>query len=255
MKDRKNTLSANYFNRQQIDNICNVLTDIYTEDKQRITGTTIDQIDIEDFVIHYLGCKIVYEIIDDDQVDEKDADCMGFISDGIHSLVVIRNGKSESVVFPANTIVLDKYLNDPKQANHKRFVIAHEAGHIIKNRMYGTARAEYNHAGGAVLTTASAIHKRYSFKEVEANNFAASLLMPESMVANWMRKLYGDKKIVKYQDDILEKEDVDKIAFLAKLFGVAYITMFIRLKKLGYLIDGVLDSYVEDTVLGDSHDN
>jgi len=255
MKDRKNNLSTNYLNAQQIENICNVLTDIYTEDKLRESGTIISQIDIEDFVTHYLNCKIVYETIDDEQVDEKDVDCMGVISDGIRPISVIRDGKSVKIIFPANTIILDKYLTGPKQANHKRFVIAHEAGHIIKNRMYGTVSTEYNHAGGVVLTSASAIHKRYSYKEVEANNFAASLLIPEGMVAMWMHKLYGEEKIVKYQDDILDGKDIDNIKFLAKTFAVSNIAMYIRLLRLGYITEGALDSYVEETVLGDKHDN
>ena len=48
--------------------------------------------------------------------------------------------------------------------------------------------------------------KRYSYHELEANKFAASILMPEAMVAMLMLKLYDGEKIVKYQGDILAVE-------------------------------------------------
>ncbi len=244
-------LSANYLNNKQIDSICNVLTDMYTE-KKLSEGIEISKIDIEDFVKKILGCNIVYENIAEEEISKDDYDCMGFIADGIQDFPVRRNGHVEWIVFPKDTIVLDRYLNDPKQLNHKRFVIAHEAGHIIKNRMYGTVKAEYNHAGGTALTTAPAMLKRYSFKEIEANNFAASLLIPEGMIAMLMHKLYGDKQIVKYVDNILDGEDAKNILSMAKIFGVAYSTMYYRLLKLGYIIEGVLETYVEDTVIGDN---
>lgn len=250
----KNYLSANYFNDKQIDSICNVLTDIYTE-KKFDEGVIINRIDIEEFVEKILGAKIVYESIDADSLVEvdKEDDCMGFCSDGIQAIPVIRNGKSEWVVFPKDTIVIDNYLNtDPKMENHRRFCIAHEAGHIIKNRMTGKVQAEFDHVGGVVLTTAPAMKKRYSYHEVEANKFAASLLMPEAMVAMLMLRLYDGEKIVKYQGDILGGEDVKKISYMAKVLGVAYETMYYRLKHMGHLVDGILETYVEETVIGDS---
>lgn len=250
----KNYLSANYFNDKQIDSICNVLTDIYTE-KKFDEGVIINRIDIEEFVEKILGAKIVYESINADSLVEvdKEDDCMGFCSDGIQAIPVIRNGKSEWVVFPKDTIVIDNYLKmDPKMENHRRFCIAHEAGHIIKNRMTGKVQAEFDHVGGVVLTTAPAMKKRYSYHEVEANKFAASLLMPETMVAMLMLRLYDGEKIVKYQGDILGGEDVKKISYMAKVLGVAYETMYYRLKHMGHLVDGILETYVEETVIGDS---
>ena len=249
---KKNYLSANYFNDKQIDSICNVLTDIYTE-KKFDEGVIINRIDIDEFVEKILGAKIVYESIDASSLVEvdKEDDCVGFCSDGVQAIPVIRNGKTEWIVFPKDTIVIDKYLKtDPKLANHRRFCIAHEAGHIIKNRMTGKVQAEFNHAGGVVLTSAPAMKKRYSYHEVEANKFAASLLMPEAMVAMLMLKLYDGEKIVKYQGDILSHTDVDRISYMAKVLGVAYETMYYRLKQMGHLVDGILETYVEENVVG-----
>lgn len=242
-----NYLSSKYFNRKQIDSICNVLTDIYTEKKQE-EGTIITQIDIEEFVTKILGCKIVYESI------AEDKDCLGFLSDGTKPLPVIRNEKLMEVLFPKDTIVIDKFLNNPGQSNRKRFTIAHEAGHVIKDRMYGASGPNYNHAGGVILTSTPEMHKRYSFKEVEANNFAASLLMPECMVAMLMRRLYGEEKIIRYEGNILDGEDIKKVAFMARVLGVSYEAMFYRLIKLDMVINGKLETYVEETVIGDDNE-
>ena len=171
MKEKKNKPNAKYYNNKQIDSICNILTDVYTE-KKLDEGKAITQIDIEDFVVTILGCSIVYESIASDQIEEisEDADCMGYYSDGIQKIPVMRDGKLEWVLFPKDTIVIDNYLKNPKLSNKRRFTIAHEAAHIIKNRMSGTVCAEYNHVGGVVLTTAPAMLKRYSFHETTSKS-------------------------------------------------------------------------------------
>ena len=250
MRSKNSTLktpviNANYLNNEQIDNICNVLTDRYIESLSD-NDCLIRQIDIEDFVEKILGCKIIYESI------AEDADCLGFLSDGIEPIPVIRNGQPAKVLFPKNTIVIDQFLKEPAMNNRRRFTIAHEAGHVIKNRMCGDSGPEYNHAGGIMIDSATGLRKRYSLKEVEANNFASSLLIPEGMIAMLMHKLYGENKIVSYPGDILSGEDTSKVSSMAKIFGVAYITMFIRLKALGYITRGELKTYVENNVIGDN---
>lgn len=225
-----NNSNPQYFNGKQIDIICSELTDMYTE-KKLDEGTLITQIDIEDFVLKILGCTIAYENI------AEDADCLGFLSDGISPLPVIRNEKTMSIVFPKDTIVIDKFLNDPNQDNLKRQIIAHEAGHVIKNRMCGVTVSEFNHAGGIELRSVDDIHKRLSIKEAEANKFALSLLMPEGMVAMLMHKLYGDERIKKHIDNTLNGKDAYRVSLMAKILGVSYASMFIRLMNLGMIID------------------
>ena len=225
-----NNSNSVYFNVKQIDRICSELTDMYTE-KKLDEGTLITQIDIEEFTIKILGCSIVYENI------AEDADCLGFLSDGISSLPVTRNEQTISIVFPKDTIVIDKFLNEPNQDNLKRQIIAHEAGHVIKNRMCGTTVAEFNHAGGIELRSFDDIHKRLSIKEAEADRFALSLLMPECMVAMLMHKIYGDEKIEKNTDNTLTGKDAYRVSLMAKILGVSYNSMFIRLMNLKMIID------------------
>ena len=233
--------------KQQIDNICNVLTSGYLE-KRLTEGKDATKIDIEDFVVSYLGCTLVFECI------AEESDCMGFTSDGVQPLCVCRNGRKEEVVFPKDTIVIDKYLTSPGQVNKKRFTIGHEAGHIISNRMDRKEEAAFNHVGGIALQNTDQLHKRFSYQETEANNIAASLLMPEYLVSLLMNKLNKDEKIVKYQDDFLDCCDRFKVSQMASYFEVSFQAMFIRLKDLGWLIDGEIETYVEDKILGDTHE-
>ena len=51
-----------HLTKQQIDNICNVLTSGYLE-KRLTEGKDATKIDIEDFVVSYLGCTLVFECI------------------------------------------------------------------------------------------------------------------------------------------------------------------------------------------------
>ena len=222
--------SSKYLNNKQIDSICSALTDMYTE-KKLDEGTLITQIDIEDFVIKILGCAIVYENI------AEDSDCLGFLSNGIGLLPVIRNEKTVSIVFPKDTMVIDRFLDDPNQSNLRRQVIAHEAGHVIKNRMCGITTSEFNHAGGIEYKSSEDFQKRLSINEAEANKFALSLLMPESMVAMLMHKLYGEQKIEKHHDNTLDGKDAYNVSLMARILGVSYASMFVRLMNLNMIID------------------
>ena len=86
-------------------------------------------LDIEGFVTDYLGLKIVYETI-----REEDRPVLGFLADGTSSLSVSRNGDEVGVIFPKGAVVIEKYLNLEGESSRKRFTLAHEAGHAILAR-------------------------------------------------------------------------------------------------------------------------
>ena len=238
------TISSKYFNREQIDAICDVLINGY-EVRRESEGKSTSQIDIEELAVNQLNCRVVYETI------AKESGYIGFAANGEKELPVIRNGKLVYEVFPKDTIVLDNYLKQPSQFNRKRFTLAHELGHIIKNRMINGKDARYHYVGTVMIADKEAAHEQMSVYEVEANHFAASLLMPERLVAVAVREIYGKEKIVKYIHDILGGEDVKNVQRMADRFGVCYTAMYIRLKELGFITEGALNTYVEDNVMGD----
>ena len=85
--------------------------------------------DIEGFITDYLGLAIVYE-----SFAEKDSSKIGFLSNGIDPLLVYRNGTATPIVFPKDTIVVERYLLNPEESSRKRFTLAHEAAHKVMER-------------------------------------------------------------------------------------------------------------------------
>ena len=242
----KKTLNPTKYSWQQIEEICNVITDQYIDKYVEKEGMLPSNIDIESLVVNQLGCKIVYENLD------QAADSLGFSANGVEKCVVTRDGQRVEVVFPKDTIVLDNYLLSMRNYPQKRFVLAHEAGHIIKSRIAQTSEARYCHANNIPVKNKSDLLSRFSITEAEANNFAASLLMPENLVKILMNRYYGDRVIYKYSDDILDPTDADNICAMARELCVSYTAMYYRLKRLGLIQDGVIETFVEENILGDS---
>ena len=107
-------------------------------------------------------------------------------------------------------------LNASHHPNRQRFTLAHELAHHVLHREYLT---ENVHVDTAVLSrnekSAAGVHA----KEVEANAFAAELLMPRKE----LRKLGN----VDVNDDV-------ELATLAKRFQVSVSAMAVRLESLQY---------------------
>ncbi len=106
-------------------------------------------------------------------------------------------------------------VNSRHGRNRQRFTIAHELGHFVLHR-----------------STLETVHLTRSFRssvgedtnEIEANAFAADLLMPESM----LRAILGDEH--------LDIEDASTmIDELAQKFEVSTQAMTIRLVRMGIL--------------------
>lgn len=93
------------------------------------------------------------------------------------------------------------YVNADQSETRQRFTIAHELGHLLRHRPGVAYRDIWSSRGSSV-------------KEIEANQFAANLLMPA-----WMISAYAPAR---------------SISDLASMFKVSHDAMSIRLKVLGY---------------------
>jgi Zn-dependent peptidase ImmA (M78 family) len=111
-------------------------------------------------------------------------------------------------------------VNSAQHENRQRFTIAHELGHFLLHR--GTRvhfdedfRIDYRDA------TSSDATKR---EEIEANGFAAALLMPERILMRDWLKLAPDYKHIP-----------DTIRTLATRYRVSQKAMELRLVNLGFI--------------------
>ena len=116
----------NFLSRKEADELGDALV-------QQYMGKNKDFplfVDIDGFTTDFLRCQVLYETFAEDDMDK-----IGFSSDGITSLSVHREGKTAQVVFPRNTIVLEKSLLEPSEQFRRRFTLAHEAGHMIAAKL------------------------------------------------------------------------------------------------------------------------
>lgn len=107
-------------------------------------------------------------------------------------------------------------VNSLHSANRQRFTIAHELGHLV---LHGD---ELHIDEGFPFAFRDEISSlAVDPAEIEANQFAAELLVPEAWLAAEIRGQHLD----------IESDDV--IEALAKKFGVSVLSMTHRLSSLG----------------------
>lgn len=98
-------------------------------------------------------------------------------------------------------------FNENESSVRQRFTIAHELGHYALS--HGSAFRD---------SSKSFSLNNYDWKEVEANKFAAELLMPADAVKQ-----------------LITVNDITELDRLAKKFHVSEVAMKFRLKNLGWL--------------------
>ena len=129
---------------------------------------------------------------------------------GISGASLINNG---------NRIIV---INNQEFPTRRRFTMAHELGHLIlhQDRIFN-----FDENDVSVFYRNEDSSKGEYVREIEANLFAAALLMPENLI------------VEEIQDANLEESplDEDNIDGFAKKFDVSVQAMTIRLTKLGYL--------------------
>lgn len=193
-----------------------------------------------DAVAGYLGLTVVYE-----QFAEDDQDKIGFASDGRNMLTVIRDGQKRRIIFPKNTIVLDRFLLYPIENHRRRFTLAHEISHLLLNhadpvhtapcfnRIYDTERTY----------SMDELRERMNLGECQANTMAAMILMPEEVLAASVRRYFRRKQIPVYGDCVFPPKMKPALQKMSEELGVSYTAMLIQLRKYGLLEDREMSQY------------
>ncbi len=110
-------------------------------------------------------------------------------------------------------------VNKDHHPNRQRFTIAHELGHYLLHRTSTSVFID----GSSVFFRDGTSSEGTRLQEIEANAFAAELLMPEAL----LREHIGEQPLDVFDDTALWR--------LADLFGVSVQALSIRLSKLGLL--------------------
>lgn len=107
-------------------------------------------------------------------------------------------------------------VNKQQSLVRQRFTIAHEIGHLILH----SGNAVHVDEGFRINLRDPRAATAEEVEEIEANAFAANLLMP----AAWVRR--------DVEDNRLDPSDEDALALLAERYGVSLHAMALRLASL-----------------------
>ena len=230
---------TNYISRAEAEELCDGLIQQYVGDATAVPSW----VDIDAFARDFLKCTILYE-----SIAEEDKDIIGFTGDGKRSIIVIKNGNPKAVIYPRNTIVLDKYLLNPNEQCHRRFVLGHEVGHIIANRIDPESPACFHHCMDRERTeyTIQDLKERYSIVEWQANMIAASLLMPRYIMKNALNRFNGGRRLPIYGEHIFHPREKTILEKMAKSLQVSYTALIIRLKELDMLNKHDVSEYIQN---------
>jgi Zn-dependent peptidase ImmA (M78 family) len=132
------------------------------------------------------------------------------LEDAVSGMLVIKN----------NEVVIG--VNEKHHPNRQRFTIAHEFGHYLLHRNLSNIFFDES----LVFFRDEQSSEGSKYQEIEANNFAAELLIPEKLLR---------QKIIQQPVDAFDDSDNSLIQQLAKDFGVSIQALTIRLTKLGLI--------------------
>lgn len=117
-------------------------------------------------------------------------------------------------------------VNKDQTETRRRFTIAHELGHL-KLHAFEDLHYDRRGTGGVYRFRDGASAKGEVREEIEANTFAAELLMPADLIFDKLE----DSEIT----DIFERDSDTAVRTMAKEFNVSPQALSIRMTQLGIL--------------------
>ena len=215
-----------YYSFEEIDELGETLVKKYIKDKNL---KNVWCVDVEGIATELLGCTIVHA-----QIAEADPNKTGFYSDGVTPIKIYKDNKVQSVIFPANTIVVDMPMRLKRNNAQERFTIMHEGGHkMLGSHSPRLVRACYE----------SKFDKEYEYNkeellrvfnscEVYANRFAAAVLMPRFLLDKALKQYNNGEYINIYGSYLIKESDKIVIQKIANRLGVSYTALLNRFKSL-----------------------
>lgn len=129
-------------------------------------------------------------------------------------------------------------VNKKQPDTRRKFTIAHELGHLLlkhdtalntqdKGVVSSQRKKTDTPPPSQILFRNNTTSEGSDWREIEANHFAASLLMPKEILNKKINELMQKNSI-----NYLSEHNVHE---LAEVFGVSSISMSIRLSRLGFI--------------------
>ena len=214
--------------------------------RQFSDGSPPKMVDI-DGIARSLGLIVVY-----DSLAEKEQDKIAFLSDGVRPLSVYRDGVPTKVLFPKDTVVMDRYLLRPEEEIRRRFTLAHEVGHKVIFLTDPTQQAacfdtlmdsERNY-------TIDDFRERLTFNETTATAIGATILMAPSVMNAALKKHHRGKPIPIYGENVFHPRTKTALRNMAIMLGVSHTALLIQLRKYDLLDHRDLAEYISKYMAG-----
>ena len=227
----------------EIETVCEAMIKDFFRSKHY---TNVLCVDVEAFVKEYMGLEIVY-----DSIAEPDPGRVGFYADGKRPLWVHSGNGKEQVIFPARTIVIDKFLLNPGESARKRFTIAHEGAHDFMGKhapaQTDPVAAFHSEYDPDVTYSPDMLHEMLSINECFTNRAAACLMMPKFLVRRVLKRHNNDQKVVIYISEsgtAFSPEQKYLIQKMADTMGASYTAFRTRLHELDLYDTKPMEEYL-----------
>ena len=209
-------------------------------------GSPPKMVDI-DGIARHIGLTVTYEAL-----AEKEQDKIAFLSDGIRPLAVYRDKEPTLLIFPKDTVVLDKFLLRPEEETRRRFALAHEVGHkliFLTDPTQQSACFDTLHDSERSYTTED-LRERMTFAESQATAMGATILMTPTMINAALKKYHRDKPIPVYGDGVFHPKTKTALHNMAAMLGVSHSALLIQLRKYGLLEKHDLSEFIVKHLAG-----
>ena len=198
-------------------------------------------IDIEGFITEFLHLPIVYA-----SIAEYDRDKVGFLSDGKYPLRIVERGKAKTRIYPQGTIVIDRLLLQADKSGYRRFTLAHEAAHVIFERMSPLAPGPcFNRVFDAEqVYSLTELQEHLNLCESQTDAMASVLLMPRFLVQQTLNEFMDGKPVTIYGSSVMRSQDKVAVQMMADSMGVSFSALITRFRKLKLLDFRPMSEYI-----------
>lgn len=210
-----------YISYDELEELGETIVRAYINKTRRYNALCVD---IEGLVTDYLGLTVVYETIVEDDLNK-----IAFLSNGKRPLRVVRDGKRVEVIFPKNTVVLDKVLLNEKESSRRRFTLGHEGAHsiIAKQNPMQDVGCFHNTFDPERQYTLEERRELLSFSEAQADRLSSVFLMPRFILEKVMKKYKCENGIPVYGWNVFAPEDKITLRKMADCMGATKTAVFL----------------------------
>ena len=230
---------------QELEVLGAALAKKYTADTHRWNAGCFD---IEGFITDGLRLPIVYE-----RFAEDDPGKIGFLADGRIPLFILKNGRKEAVIFPRNTIVIERALLRTEESGRRRFTLAHEAAHYIMNKHVPlqTVACFHSEYDNEMSYSRGDMERLFSLNETLTNRLGTAILMPEWLVEKALKKYNSGKPVQYYDTGVFSQDTKLTVQKMADSLGVSFSAVINRLRELNRLKCRPLSEYLNMLMPGE----